>query len=184
MGHEDRELARRCREGDTAAYAELMRRHRRMVFGIVYAILGCPEEAEDVAQEAFVRAYRAIGRYDPRFAFATWIRRIAVNRAISRLKGRERTREVEREAGRRSVARREAEPEEQATASDLRERVRASIETLPTNQRVAITLFGLEGMTLAETAEAIGCSVGAVKSHLHRARGKLADQLSDHLTGG
>ncbi|MBL7224299.1 MAG: sigma-70 family RNA polymerase sigma factor [Candidatus Brocadiae bacterium] len=182
MGHEDRELARRCREGDTAAYTELMRRHRRMVFGIVYAILGCPEEAEDVAQEAFVRAYRAIGRYDPRFAFATWVRRIAVNRAISRLKGRERTREVERAAGRLTVTR-EEEPEEHVVAGDLTQRVRAAIETLPTNQRVAITLFGLEGMTLAETAEAIGCSVGAVKSHLHRARGKLADQLSDHLTG-
>ena len=90
MRQDDLALARRCQQGDVAAYAELVRRHRRMVLGAARSVLGSTEEAEDVAQEAFVRAYRSIRQHDGRSAFCGWVRRITVNCAVSRLRQRRR----------------------------------------------------------------------------------------------
>jgi len=89
---DDRELARRAQQGDAEAHAELLRRHRRMVVSVVYAILGCRDEAEDTAQEAFVNAYRSIKGYRLRYPYVAWLRRIAVNAAITQLRRRGRER--------------------------------------------------------------------------------------------
>jgi len=176
----DVELARRSSLGDAGAYAVLVYRHRRAVYRVAYAVLGSSEDAEDVVQEAFVRAYRAISRYNPRYAFATWIHRIAVNCAVTKAKAMHRVRQTDVEALQMQAAP-EAGPHESVAANELGAQIRCLIAELPLKQRLAATLFHLEGMTLAETAEAIGCSVGAVKSHLHRARERLADRLADHL---
>jgi RNA polymerase sigma-70 factor (ECF subfamily) len=180
MSRTDAELVRLCRQGDTGAYAELMRRHRWTIYGVAYAVLGSSEDAEDVVQEAFVRAYRAIHRYNPRYAFATWLRRIAVNCAINRL-GTLRHAPTTNEQPLQVEATPEPGPHEQAAAAELQAQVRSEVAGLPLKQRLAVTLFHLDGMSLAETAQTIGCSVGAVKSHLHRARERLALRLANHL---
>jgi RNA polymerase sigma-70 factor (ECF subfamily) len=172
MSGTDAELAQQCRQGDAAAYAELMRRHRRTVYRVAYAVLGSSEDAEDVVQEAFVRAYRAIHRYNPRYAFATWLRRIAVNCAVNRLGALRRTPQTNEEPL-QMEATPDPGPHEQAAAAELQAQVRSEVAGLPLKQRLAVTLFHLDGMSLAETAQTIGCSVGAVKSHLHRARERL-----------
>ena len=181
MPSQDRDLVRRCQRGDAAAYAELLYRHRKMVYRVACAITGSPDDAEDVVQDAFVRAYRAIHRYNPRYEFTTWVRRIAVNCAASKL------------AQHRRIARREQRhaaignphpaptPAEQAVANELNRQLRQAMDCLPLKQRVAITLFGLQDMDIAGTAQAMGCSAGTVKSHLHRARQKLAELMSDHM---
>jgi RNA polymerase sigma-70 factor (ECF subfamily) len=146
----------------------------------VYAILGCRDEAEDVAQETFVKAYRAVGTYRLRYPYVAWLRRIAVNAAISQLRRRRRSRRVE-EIDAMENPGPATHPVEHVAAAERGASVRRAVEGLPLKQRLAVTLFHLEDMSLADAADAMGCSVGAVKSHLHRARETLALRLSPHL---
>ncbi len=177
----DTELARRCQGGDAGAYAELVHRHRGMVYRVARAIMGCADDAHDVAQDALVRAYEAIGTYNGRHEFGAWLRRITVNRAISKLRERRRVARL-LTAGPPATQPHPADnPADSASARELEEHLRRAIERLPLKQRLAITLFALEDMSLAETGEAIGCSVSAVKAHVHRARRKLTALLSEHL---
>ena len=177
---DDRELARRAQRGDAEAHAELLRRHRRMVVSVVYAILGCRDDAEDTAQEAFVRAYRGIKGYRLRYPYVAWLRRIAVNTAISRLRRRRRER-PDADAALEVGLRPDPHPIEHVAAAERDVCVHRAIEALPLRQRLAVTLFHLKDMSLADAADAMGCSVGAVKSHLHRARETLALRLSSQL---
>jgi RNA polymerase sigma-70 factor (ECF subfamily) len=181
MAEHDEQLARRSQRGDLNAFAELVRRHRRVVHAIARGVLGSAEEAEDAAQESFVRAYRRIGTYNGRHAFAGWIRRIAANCAVTRLRQRARERR-HREA--LSLANRGTvgpDPADHAAAAEVTRSIREAVGSLPFRQRLAFTLFHLEDMTLAETAQALGCSVNAVKVQLHRARRTLARRLADRL---
>ena len=179
-GH-DRELTQRCQQGDLDAFAELLHRYRARVFRVAYAILGSRDDAEDVVQEAFVRAYRALHQRNPDSDFAAWVRRIAVNCAASRARKQQRRLRLASAGSRHHNPEWSPDPGEHAMARELQDQTRRAIARLPLKQRLAITLFGLEDMTLAETARAIGCPVGAVKLHLHRARRKLAHLLSDYL---
>lgn len=181
MSSLDGQLAQRCQRGETGAFSELVRRHRTRVYRIACAIVQSTDDAEDVVQEAFVRAYRAMHQYNPNSEFGAWMRRIAVNCAVSKLRQQGRASQVARQASRAGNPRPAPPPIEQVTANELEGTIRGAIAELPLKQRLAITLFGLEDMNLAETAEAIGCSVGAVKLHLHRARRKLAGTLADYL---
>ena len=172
-------MAQLAQQGNGEAFAELVRRHRRVVRVLIRAILGSFDDAEDVTQEVFVRAYRAIRSYRPHHAFVTWLRRIAVNAAVSRLR--------ERERGRRRDEQISVDPgvapaaSEEAAAAELAAQVRHAVGLLPLRQRLAVTLFYLDDMDLAETAAALGCSAGAVKSQLHRARETLACRLRYRL---
>jgi len=176
----DGELVRRARLGDQGAFRELVERHRAMVLRVARAVTGDRDDGEDVAQEAFVNAYRALGRYDPSRDFATWLRAITVRQAVSALRARRRQRGAD--PAQPPHEQQEA-PEAVAEGAELRQRVRQAIESLPIRQRVAVTLFALDGADLSETAEAMGCSVGAVKTHLHRARERLAQLLSGYAEG-
>ncbi len=181
MTGEDRELVLRAQQGQADAHAELLRRHRRMVVSVVYGILGCRDEAEDAAQETIVKAYRSIGSYRLQHPYTAWLRRIAVNTAVSRLRqqSRERRRdevELTREDPGSTVS-----PHERVADAERNAHVRSAVEALPLRQRLAVTLFHLQDMTLADTADAMGCSVGAVKAHLHRGREALAVRLSSRL---
>jgi len=180
MAGDDRELALRAQQGHADAHAELLHRHRRTVVTVVYAILGCRDEAEDVAQETFVKAYRAVRSYNPRYPYVAWLRRIAVNTAISRLRSRNRARRRD-EADLPAGHGQDPPLHEQVAAAELSTHIRRAVDALPLRQRVAVSLFHLQEMSLADTAHAMGCSVGAVKSHLHRAREALALRLSSHL---
>ena len=185
MPREDQDLVRQCRAGDVHAYAELVRRHRRAVYGLARGILGDADEAEDVAQEAFIRAYRALGRLGGGRAFLGWLRRIAVNCAITRLRQRGRdSRGRSRLELLQGNPDRSPHPVEHLEADRIGGRVRAAVGELPTMQRLAFTLFHLQDMDIAETAQAMGCSRNAVKVHLHRARRKLAHRLAAELQEG
>jgi len=153
-----------------------------MVYRVARAIMGCADDAHDVAQDALVRAYEAIGTYNGSHQFGAWLRRITVNRAISRIRERRRATRLVRSGAPVSPPSPAADnPADSASVRELEQHLRRAIERLPLKQRLAITLFALQDMSLAETAEAIGCSVSAVKSHVHRARRKLTLSLSDYL---
>ena len=152
--------------------------HRDGVYRVAYAIVGDHDQAEDVVQEAFMRAYESIHRFDLGRRFAPWIRRIAANCAISAARQHKRT---ERAGMHDVIQHLEPDASESVVANDLGLAIRQAITQLPRQQALAIALFALKEMDLAETAEVMGCGVGTVKRYLYRARQKLEEVLADHL---
>jgi len=178
---DDRGLVRRSQQGDLDAFRELMARHRRMVFTIARAVVLCSDEAEDVTQEVFLHAHRAIGQCDSRRAFSAWVRAITVNCAVSALRRKARRSRGYGEFLAYGVRAAQAPPSREIERDELQVRVREAIQALPVKQRLAISLFSLEGMDIASAAAALGCSVGTLKSHLFRAREKLAKTLAGYV---
>ena len=181
----DEDLAIALQGGDEAAFDELMRRHQGRVFAVAYRITCNREDALDVAQEVFVKAFRRIRAWRPSGSFGAWLVRLTVNQAIDHLRRMKR-----RGAGRVAhvpEGARELEPEapaieqtdRKAGAAEIEARVQAALAVLSPMQRTVFVLRHYEGMALAEIAPAAGCSVGSVKVHLFRALRKLRNELKD-----
>jgi RNA polymerase sigma-70 factor (ECF subfamily) len=172
-------LIRQAQDGDQRAFEALVRLHERPVFGIIGSFIRRRQDVEDLAQEVFLKAYLAIGRFRPEAPFAPWLHRIAVNTCYDHLRGIRRRPEVgladlaESEAGFLSrfldKGHRPAdlEADDRLAARDLAEQVLA---TLPTKDRLAITLREVNGFEIVEIARALGCSRAAAKVRLFRAR--------------
>ncbi len=175
MADPDRDLIAKAKSGDRAARERLVRAHRHDVYRITCAILGDHDDAQDATQEALVRMLRGLSSFDERRDFRAWLRRIAVNCAINVLRSRPDETEL---PGASPAA---SNPGGAAQAQEMQRAVRRALARLPERQRVAMSLFGLQEMDLRATAEAMGCAEGTVKSHLHRARAKLREILSDWL---
>lgn len=180
---EDNELAARCKQGDPYAFTQLVRRHRGGVYRAAYAILGDREDAEDVAQEAFMRAYTAIRSFNHKRSFAQWIWRITVNCAISTLRKRRPITAKTVQGLEPEGAGTGSDPAQHASASDFRTQVRQALATLPPRQQAAISLFALEDMDMASVATVMGCAPGTVRVHVHRARQRLRELLGQYLEG-
>ncbi len=174
----DSALAARAKRGGRAAYEELTRRHFDALYRLVYAIIGNHAQTEDAVQECFVQAYMALPRFDESRAFIPWIKGIAVNCARSAVRRQKRAGQPIRREVSLAV---DDNPEQLVASRDVQAAVRHAIVKLPLQQRTAIKLFALEEMDLAETAQVMGCAVGTVKSHLHRARQNLRELLSDYM---
>lgn len=174
---------RAARHGDRAAYGRLVSAYERPVFRLAYRMLGTAVEAEDASQEAFLRAYRALGAYDPERPFSTWLLSIAAHHCIDRLR-RRRNDALSLDAlppWRQPAAGLES-PEAAATRTDESERIVRLLDVLPDDYRLVIVLRYWHDLGYAEIAEVLEDSVPAVKSRLHRARRQLADAL-DALPG-
>ena len=182
------QLMMRCRHGDDEAFTQLVTAYQDRVIGIFTPVVGSREVAEDLAQELFMRVYRARKGYEPTAKFSTWLFRIANNLASNtrRSKGRRKEVQFAADTGAQQplAAKDQALPDEDAqTASrqlDRREMqriVRESLESLPERQRLAILLSKFEGMSYEDIAETMELSTAAVKSLLARARENLRVQL-------
>jgi RNA polymerase sigma-70 factor, ECF subfamily len=173
---DEADLIARAQAGEAAAFEEILSRHGRALYQVAFAILGTHEDAEDALQEVAIRSLHALRRFDRRRPLIAWLRRIMVNECYSRLR-RPRTGEwVDTE-----TPATDGLPHRDTESAETVRQVRQALETLPARQRVAVVLVGFDGMDQRAAAEAMGCSVGALKSHLHRARGKLKSQLRDLL---
>lgn len=179
--HEDTRLAGRSKQGDLRAFAQLMGRHRERIHRVAYAVVGDSEDAEDVTQQAFLQAYLKIGGLNRGCSFVGWMRRITVRCALAVL--RERRRDLKNGVAEEQLASSVATTDlaEGAAAREFQDHVRNALETLPPKQRAAMTLFALEDMDLASTAEAMGCAIGTTKAHLHRGRQKLRALLAEYV---
>ena len=173
-------LIQRCRRGDNDAFGMLVRRHQDGLFNGIYRMVGDYHDAADIAQDVFLKAFRAIDTFRGGASFYTWLYRIAVNTCISR---------------RRSLAARKANlhvpldtgddapgcdppasqpgPQQQAQSREDCERLEQALGCLPEDYRIAIVLKDIQGYKYAEMAALLGCSVGTVKSRLFRARETL-----------
>ena len=177
MGPDENALVERAKAGDAEAFGALVEAHARRVYALAYRYCWDHDDADDITQETFVRAFEYLGSFREGSDFGPWLYRIAINRCISHRKRQQRAepREslvlAERDSG--------ATAEERTNSIAISSRVQEELQRLPGRQRAAIVLFELEGLSVAETASAMGCSAGTVKRHLHRARKTLRKRLLD-----
>jgi len=173
----DQELVLRVRRGEVQAYGELVNRHQASVFNVCLRMLGERREAEDMAQEVFLRAYQRLETFDAGRPFGPWIRRVATNSCLNYLARAKPAvvpllDEMDRPLYQHSVT-----PEEAHEAKQRSEAVRAAILSLPPHYRAVVELRHFQGLSYAEMAEALGIPISDVKSHLYRARQALARRL-------
>lgn len=167
-GPEDvRELVLRARDGGERAFAELVRRYEAAVFRLALRITGDRADAEDAAQEAFLRAWRALGRFDPERPFGPWVLKIAANRALSKVEQR-RPKAALEEAAEVAETTRDREPGE---------RLREALAGLSALDRAILSLRYEDGLPLADIAATLGILEGAAKVRLFRARERLMGLL-------
>ncbi len=182
----DAELVLRVQQGDKRAFELLVAKYQRRVERLISRLIRDPAEVEDVAQEAFIKAYRALPQFRGESAFYTWLYRIAVNTAKNFLVS----------SGRRPRPLADTAAEEDGESFDaadvvedintpdavlhsrqVAETVNAAIEALPPDLRTALTLREIEGLTYEEIAEAMDCPIGTVRSRIFRAREAIAERL-------
>ena len=188
----DLSLVQLAQRGDAGAFDALVRRYQHKVIKLVMRYVRDPAEAEDIAQEAFIKAYRALPRFRGDSAFYTWLYRIAINTAKNVLAARGRSPieyDLDRGDGEESydiVARMKdtATPEALALTEEIRSTVTAAIDALPEDLRTAIQLRELEGLSYEEIAAAMECPVGTVRSRIFRAREAIDARLRDVFDGG
>jgi len=174
-GVEDAVLVRRALAGDAAAYGVLVDEHRGRVFSLALRMLGDRASAEDVASEAFLRAWDALARYDPARSFATWVVTIASRLCLDALRRRRWLGDPPREDRERAAP--GPGPEAAAVASGFAARVRDAVGLLPERERMAVMLRHLEDMSYAEVAAAMRIPIGTAKTLAFQGRRKLAESL-------
>jgi RNA polymerase sigma-70 factor (ECF subfamily) len=182
-------LVEAAKKGDITAFEELVKRYDRNVFRIAQHITQNREDAEDVVQDAFLKAYGNLGQFQGQSKFYTWLVRIAVNEALMKLRRRRPERtvsldqdvETDEDTIPREVADWSPNPEQQYNQAELRELLQRTIQGLPAGFRTVFVLRDVEGLSTEETAEALGLSIPAVKSRLLRARLQLRERLNKYF---
>ena len=183
------DLVKRCQSGDTDAFDQLVTRYRTRVFGMIYNMVHNEQDAWDLAQDSFVKAWKSITRFRGQSSFYTWIYRIVTNVTIDWLRkkqvkgsGAEFDDTIELksiEPGSRTVPKADALPFQRMEQTEIRERIDEAIKQLSPEHRAVILMKETEGMQYHEIAETLECSIGTVMSRLFYARKKLQNLLRD-----
>lgn len=184
----DQKLVERVQQGDKRAFDLLVQKYQHKVANLIARYVKNPAEVQDVAQEAFIKAYRALGNFRGESAFYTWLYRIAVNSAKNYLVSQGRrppaadvdAQDAEFYEG-GEVLHEVATPEREALSDEIRQVLFEAIENLPDDLRTAITLRELEGMSYEEIAGVMECPVGTVRSRIFRARETIDKRLQPLL---
>lgn len=184
----DSELVQKSREGDLAAFDELITRYRDRIYRITYQMTSNHDDANDLAQEAFIRAFRSIGKFRGQSSFYTWIYRIAVNLTLNFLKKSGKRRNFSLDDTDSSIHRdpvlidlfHEDTPERGAGISELRQKIHRALQELTPNHRTVVVMHDIENMTHGEIAKILGINEGTVRSRLFYARRQLQALLSEY----
>lgn len=179
---DDWNLVARVRAGDAPAFDALMGRYKRPVLNFIYRMTGDSSEAEDLAQEVFVKTYRQIreGRLQPTAAFSTWLFKVARNEALDDVRRRKRKpldRFDDKGEGVDSIAGREKNASDEAISHETEKLVADAVSQLPEDQKSALILSVYQGCSQADIAAILSCSIKAVESRLYRARQYLQIRL-------
>ncbi|MFA5082908.1 MAG: RNA polymerase sigma factor RpoE [Hydrogenophilaceae bacterium] len=185
----DRQLVEKARAGDKRAFGLLVEKYQRRLFRLLSRMVRDPEEVEDIAQETFIKAYRALPNFRGDAAFYTWLYRIGVNTAKNYLATRKKAMPTisdqamsdDDEPDERLVARDISTPETELMSKQIAMAVNQVVEALPEELRTAITLREMEGLSYEEIAEMMGCPIGTVRSRIFRAREAIAAKLRPFL---
>jgi len=162
-----------ARGGDDIAFARLVEHYAKPVHNLCYRMLGDPTDAEDAAQETFLKAYQKLRSYDPQRSFPTWLLSIGAHHCIDQLR-RRKFQLISLDAVRRKSSGRDSQPEKLAERAQSQQSLQAELARLGANERAAIIMHYWYDLSYQEIGEALGLSVSAVKSRLHRARRELA----------
>jgi RNA polymerase sigma-70 factor (ECF subfamily) len=173
----DSELARRAANGDQAAFAEIVRLYQQAVYNVAYRMMGNAHDAEDAAQDAFIRAYQFFDRFDSDRPLAPWLKRITVNVCLNRLNARKPASSLDDDLPPPKDP--HPGPEAQTADRQREERIRNELSELPPNYRAVIELRHFQDMSYDEIADTLKRSLSSVKSDLFRARKLLAERLKD-----
>jgi RNA polymerase sigma-70 factor (ECF subfamily) len=183
---EEAELVERSRRGDTHAFDALITTHRERVYMIAQHILRNSEEALDVTQETFLRAWKNLARFDGAATLASWLSRIATNASIDLVRRRNAHPQTEFDAApmaidaaSRTTPSQPASPADSLDHAEIRERFQRALDTLSPEHRAVIVLKEIEDLSYQEIADSVGCSIGTVMSRLFYARKKLQNELRD-----
>ncbi len=182
-------LVQRVQTGDVRAFDQLINKYRERLFAIVYNLSANREDASDLTQEAFIKAFRSIGHFKGQSSFFTWLYRIAVNSTLTHLK-RSRLRRffsfenLDEEVAQSEVV--EALAAKQTTdkplmIKELQEKLNEALQRLSPKHRTVVVLFEIEGLSHLEIAHVVGCSEGTVRSRLHYAKQQLQTYLQEYL---
>jgi RNA polymerase sigma-70 factor (ECF subfamily) len=186
---DDLTLVHASQDGDAAAFGELVKRYDRKLFRIAHHITQNPQDAEEVVQDAFLKAFQNLVRFRGDSKFSTWLIRITLNQALMRLRQQRLAREVSLESNPRheednlplDFADWAPNPEQLYRAAELKAILRKALRTLSPASKMVFVLRDIEGLSLEETGEALGLSVGAVKARCWRARMQLRERLSRYF---
>ncbi len=176
-------LIKQAKDGDVNAYNTLVLHYQNTVYNVAYRILGDPASAADASQDAFISAYKALGRFRGG-SFKSWMMRIVTNACYDELRRRKRRRQSsldeitdENESSPLLISDKSPQPEEQQGRTELVLAIESCLEGLPDEQRIAAILCDVEGYDYKEIADMMSVSLGTVKSRISRARAKLRDCL-------
>jgi len=193
MAEDEAQIIQAVLNGEIDRYAELVDRYQASALRVAFSLLGNYEDARDASQEAFVNAYRALGRFRTGAKFSTWLYRIIVNECLDAHRQRARRPVVVATVGAPDpdadrgeglfvdVDDPTADPSEQLANRELSKRLSEAIGALPGKQRTVFALHHLQGLSLEDVAQTMGCRVGTVKSHLFRATEALRKALAPWL---
>ena len=187
MHESDRTSVAKACDGDSEAFRSLVERHSRYVFNVAYRLTGSAEDAEDVVQDTFLKAYRQLSRFEARADFRTWLHRIAVNRSIDLIRTR-RHRELgqdpedlERGADAVPGSGADAGPDRLLLSVEIQSRVSEGLARLTASERLAFTLRHVEGLSIREVATAMGLKSEAAKNSIFRAVRKMRTVLEPFI---
>jgi RNA polymerase sigma-70 factor (ECF subfamily) len=185
----DLDLVKRAQEGDSEAFDELVGRYRNRIFGMIYNMVHNEQDAWDLAQDSFLKAWKSIARFRGQSSFYTWMYRIVMNVTIDAMRRKQvkgggaefddsvQLKEIDPAS--RTVPHADALPHERMEHKEIRSRIDAAIAQLSPEHRAVILMKEIEDMQYNEIAEALGCSIGTVMSRLFYARKKLQSSLRD-----
>lgn len=186
----DLEIVRRVQAGDVAAFDRIVEKYRERVFGVLYNMTSNREDAADLTQDAFIKAFQSIHRFGGQASFFTWLYRIAVNSTLSHLrKARLRSffslEQIDADApvSREIIAALTDTTggERDAYVRELQEKLNDAMQKLSIKHRTVVTLFEIDGLSHQEIADVMNCSVGTVRSRLHYAKQLLQSELQPYL---
>jgi RNA polymerase sigma-70 factor (ECF subfamily) len=186
----DVEIVRRVQEGDVAAFDQLVLKYRSRVYGVVYNLTSNREDAADLTQDAFIKSFQSINRFQGQSSFFTWLYRIAVNSTLTHLrKNRLRTffsfesinAEDKVPAEVIAALTDDTGADQETFARELQEKLNEAMQKLSIKHRTVITLFEIDGLGHQEIAEIMNCSVGTVRSRLHYAKQLLQSELQPYI---
>lgn len=186
---EEQELVDRARKGDLNAYDELVRRYRERIYATVYHMTSNHEDANDLAQEAFIKGFQALKSFKGGSSFYTWVYRIAVNKTINFLKQRKNRSQMslndldfnaEHDPDFVALVS-DKTPRREASLTELQEKLNEAMQKLSEPHRLVVTLHDVQGLSHEEIAKIMDCNIGTVRSRLFYARQQLQGYLTDYL---
>lgn len=186
MSQNEQLLLEKAKDGDVAAFEELIEAYQKKIFNLAFRIIGNYDDAADMAQEALIRIFRSIANFKEQSSFSTWIYRITTNVCLDEIRKKKSKRaisldeEIHAEDGdmKRQIMSDDPQPDEIAEREELRSVVNSAINSLPEDQRLVISLRDIQGLSYDEISEVLDCPGGTVKSRINRARQALKNVLA------